>query len=95
MTPDSLFNLAEMDANIAEIDLHGFRLHEAEIELESFLNKLFVQKERAGKVIHGRGSGQLQSGLFKYLKNHRLIKAFRPSKNSHEIGAVFYVLINL
>lgn len=95
MVSEKLFNLAEMDVDLPEIDLHGFRLHEAEVELDSFLNKLFVQKERIGKVIHGRGSGQLQSGLSSFLKSHKLVKDIRASKNSHEIGAVLYFLLNL
>ncbi len=92
---EALFFSAELGGAI-ELDLHGMRIENAIRELEHFLHAQWYHKEPIVRVIHGRGSGQLRQAIHTWLKLHKKIVAtFRDSTNSHEAGAVTYVVLNV
>ena len=50
-----------------ELDLHGFFVEEALVEVESFLEKEFLLSHRRVRIITGKGSGALQKAVRTYL----------------------------
>lgn len=50
------------------LDLHGYRLHEAEAAVMQFVDGLYAQGESCGRIIHGHGviSGELERWLRSY-----------------------------
>lgn len=59
-----------------EIDLHGFKLHEAEEEVIRFVDHVYFEGEASCKIIHGLGV--IASELPKWLKNYPYVKSFEP-----------------
>lgn len=61
-------------SSIPELDLHGFPLAEALIEVERELNRAFVHEgPRDMRIVTGRGA-VLCPGIREYLANHKLVK---------------------
>ncbi len=62
-----------------EIDLHGLTVEEAVYQLDKYLDDAFLANLHQVRVIHGRGTGALKSGIMPYLQKHRLVAAVKPA----------------
>ncbi len=70
-----------------EIDLHGFRLEEAESEVMRFVDQLYYNGETNGKIIHGMGV--IAEKLPQWLKNYPYVKRFERSPFNPGVTNVF------
>jgi DNA mismatch repair protein MutS2 len=62
----------------SELDLHRNTVDEALPKLNSYLYNAFVAGMATVCVNHGRGTGALRQAVHRELKNHTLVKSFRP-----------------
>lgn len=60
-----------------ELDLRGLVLDEAIVKVEGYLDDAVLADLKEVRLIHGKGTGRLRSGLREYLHNHRYIVAMR------------------
>lgn len=63
-----------------EIDLRGKNLDEAFLELDKYLDDVYISGIKEISIIHGKGTGILRDGIQKYLRSHRYVKSFRLGK---------------
>lgn len=63
-----------------EIDIRGQNIEEASIELDKYLDDVYMSGLKEVTVIHGKGTGALRAGIEKMLKKHRHVR-------SHRLGA--------
>ncbi len=64
-----------------EIDLRGKTLDEALLDLDKYIDDIFISRLQEAYIIHGKGTGVLREGIQSYLKTHRHIKSFRNGKH--------------
>lgn len=63
-----------------EIDLRGMNIEEAIIDLEKYIDDVYMVGMKTVYIIHGKGTGALKKGLQPFFKSHPLIKEFREGK---------------
>ncbi|MEW8973980.1 MAG: endonuclease MutS2 [Tissierellaceae bacterium] len=63
-----------------EIDLRGKNIEEAILELDKYLDDVYISGLKEVFVIHGKGTGALREGLQSYFRKHRTVKSFRIGK---------------
>lgn len=63
-----------------EIDLRGKTLDEALLDLDKYIDDIFISGLKEAYIIHGKGTGVLREGIKSYLKSHRHVRKFRPGK---------------
>jgi DNA mismatch repair protein MutS2 len=59
------------------IDLRGYSLDEALLELDKYLDDAFMSNLNEIQVIHGKGMGILREGVTQFLKKHKHVKESR------------------
>ncbi len=64
----------------AEINLVGERVDPALSALERYLNDASLSGLKEVRVIHGIGTGRLAQAVREYLKDHPLVRDFRPGR---------------
>ncbi|BEP28618.1 endonuclease MutS2 [Helicovermis profundi] len=65
-------------ANISpELDLRGYNVEEAILELDKYLDDVYLSSVKSVTIIHGKGTGALKSGLKSFFQKHSHIKSFR------------------
>lgn len=64
----------------AEIDLRGKNLDEAFLELDKYLDDVYIAGMKEISIIHGKGTGVLRDGIKGYLRSHKNVKSFRLGK---------------
>tara|TARA_B100001287_G_C22683870_1_gene532115 strand:+ start:232 stop:2577 length:2346 start_codon:yes stop_codon:yes gene_type:complete len=66
--------------NSYRIDLRGLRLNPAIEKLETFMDKSILSNIDYIEILHGKGTGALQTGIHKYLKtsNYKIKFSFAP-----------------
>ena len=67
------------------LDLRGQRYDEALRNFDKYLDDAMLSGLDQAKIIHGKGTGALRSGINDYLKNNKMIDSFRPG-NEKEGG---------
>ena len=68
-----------------EIDLRGKTLDEAMLELDKYIDDVYLAGIKQAYIIHGKGTGVLREGIRSYIKKHKYIKSFRTG-NYNEGG---------
>jgi DNA mismatch repair protein MutS2 len=66
----------------AALDLHGLTVDEATRKLEVWLSKVIMAGVTQVTIVHGIGSGRLQSATHALLKRIPAIRAFRVSESN-------------
>lgn len=74
------------------IDLHGYTLEDAVLELEKVL---YSGKHNTILVIHGVGSGILKNGLRDYLRSNSFIKRFYKGEEMNLPGGDGVTLVDV
>lgn len=64
-----------------EIDLRGKNIEEAIIELDKYIDDIYMAGLKEVYIIHGKGTGALREGLQDYFKYHKVIKSYRFGKH--------------
>ncbi|MDR1567873.1 MAG: endonuclease MutS2 [Streptococcaceae bacterium] len=59
-----------------ELDLRGKRYEEAMHEVDRYIDAALLQNYPHVRIIHGKGTGALQQGVWQYLKQNRQVKHF-------------------
>lgn len=71
----NIIKAKKSDFSSTELDIRGLNIEEAMIEIDKFLDNLYIQGVTDARIIHGKGTGQLRKGVNDYLKKHKLIKS--------------------
>ncbi len=61
-----------------EINLLGLTVDEAIPIIDKYLDDCFIAKISPVRIVHGKGTGALRSGIQKYLKTNKYVDSFRP-----------------
>ena len=61
----------------SSINLVGYRVDDATIALDKYLDDCVLKGLKEVKVIHGYGSGKLREGIHKFLKTRKNVQSFR------------------
>lgn len=61
----------------SEINLLGTTVEEAIVLIDKYLDDAYLAKLNSVRIIHGKGTGTLRSGVHAYLKKHPHVKNFR------------------
>lgn len=64
------------------IDLRGSRVEEGLELVELTLDRAMASQTRFVKIIHGRGTGALQSSIRQYCRSSPYIKVFRAGESA-------------
>lgn len=68
-----------------EIDIRGKTLDEAMLDVDKYLDDVYLSGINKITIIHGKGTGVLRSGINQLLKDHPHVKSFRGG-GYHEGG---------
>lgn len=68
-----------------EIDVRGKTLDEAMLDVDKYLDDVYLSGIKNITIIHGKGTGVLRSGITQLLKDHPHVKSFRGG-GYHEGG---------
>ena len=60
-----------------ELDLRGKTLDEALLDLDKYLDDVYIAGLKQSYIIHGKGTGVLREGIRSLLKTHRHVKSYR------------------
>ena len=70
----SKFEVSNISSN--KIDLRGFNVEDATNELDKIIDSAYLNNIVYIKILHGTGTGALQDGIHKYLKEHKNVKTY-------------------
>ena len=60
-----------------EVNLIGMTVDEAIPELDKYLDDAYLSHLEQVRVVHGRGTGALRSGVHNHLRRLKYVKSFR------------------
>ena len=60
-----------------EINLLGMTVDEAIPIVDKYLDDCFIAKLSPVRIVHGKGTGALRSGIHRFLKSNKLVDSFR------------------
>ena len=66
-------NVSSVTGFSTELDLRGMRLEEAQEHVDQFLDEAILTGLKEIRIIHGKGTGSLRSGVGHFLKSHPLV----------------------
>ena len=61
-----------------ELDLHGLRVKEALVEVDSVLNRATLTGLASVTIVHGKGSGTLRQAVRDHLEGHPMVDSWSP-----------------
>ncbi len=61
----------------SEIDVRGQTVEEAVMEIDRYIDGAILSYINVITVIHGKGTGALRTGIWKYLKTNKAVKSYR------------------
>lgn len=67
----------ERKAVSMSINLHGYDVEQAIIEVDRYLDDAFLSGLNEVSIIHGKGTGALRSGIQAFLRRHPHVSSFR------------------
>lgn len=76
-TPLLKTDFKAFNAASAELDLHGMRYESALSQLAQFLDQAIINHYSYIRVNHGKGSGVLKDGVWRFLKTSSQVKQFQ------------------
>ena len=82
-------NVISKSKNIsAELNVIGFNVEEATLLIDKYLDDARLAKLETVRIVHGKGTGKLRTGIHLYLKTHPHVKSFRiGTYGEGEMGA--------
>ena len=66
-----------------EVNLHGYRVDEAILTIDSLLDDAALEGMTALKIVHGKGTGALRRAIREHLSGHPLVAQTRPGEGAH------------
>ncbi len=61
----------------SEINVIGLNVEEAVFAVDKFLDDCSLAKLQSVRIVHGKGTGKLKSGIHQFLKKHPHVKSYR------------------
>jgi DNA mismatch repair protein MutS2 len=72
----------------ATLNLIGFRVEDALLELERYLDRAVLAHLPSVEIVHGFGTGRLRDGVRRYLRTHAAVASFGPGAAGNEGSTV-------
>ena len=60
-----------------EINVIGYNVDEATFAIDKFLDDCVLSHIKTARIVHGKGTGALRSGIHSFLRNHPHVASFR------------------
>ena len=60
-----------------EVDIRGMTVDEGIMEIDKYLDQVFLSGLKEVSIIHGKGTGKLRAGVHDYLKRHAHVDSYR------------------
>ena len=77
-TPSKAFSGMSKSKNISpEINVIGQTVDEAIFVIDKYLDDCSLAKLKTVRIVHGKGTGKLRTGIHAFLKKHPHVKSFR------------------
>ena len=61
----------------SEINVIGFNVDEAVYVIDKYLDDCSLSSIKKVRIVHGKGTGKLRTGIHSFLKNNSHVKSFR------------------
>ena len=90
----SISSFKSMSVN-SEINIIGFTVDEAIPIVDKYLDDCFIAKLSPIRIVHGKGTGALKSGIHKFLKTNKHVDSFRLGSFGEGEMGVTIVYLNL
>ncbi len=75
----------------AELHLRGLRVEPAVYELDRYLDQAALAGHAEVRIVHGKGTGAVRSAVHDRLREHPLVKSFRPGEEGEGDSGVTVV----
>ena len=84
----------EVKSISSEINVIGLTVEEATMVIDKYLDEAFVARLSQVRIVHGKGTGALRSGIHSFLKKHPHVKSFRLGTFGEGEMGVTVVILN-
>jgi DNA mismatch repair protein MutS2 len=82
-----------MPSMSSELNVIGFHVDEALLAVDRYLNEAIVHHLHEVRIVHGMGSGALQTAIHNYLKQQKFVKEYHYAPNN--LGGSGATLVSL
>jgi len=72
------------------LDLHGLRVEEAMQIVKDRVSQAIVDGADSMRIVHGKGTGKIQSALHRYLRSLSVVKSFRLDAKNPGVTWVYF-----